>query len=168
MKPLSHAPLILFVFALLIPCTQAKEPKKEKKESQGGKVKISPMSLAGKWQLDIKAMLKALKDDEPNEQKLALFKLVLEQMKMTIEFKADGTMVIEVNALGQGEKQMGKWKLTKAGGSQGKLAFTNGKGKTEEMSVKLIDQDSLEFSPPNAPPPLNNFRLTRVKEKKKE
>ena len=142
MKILSHAPLILFVFALLIPCAQAEEQKKEKDESQGGKIKISPMSLAGKWQLDVKAMLKALENDKINEQQVALLKPFLEQMKMTMEFKADGTMVIEVNALGQGNKQTGKWKLTKAEGSQGKLAFTDGKGKTEEMSVKLIDKDS--------------------------
>ena len=96
MKILSRVPLILFVFALLIPCAQAQEPKKEKDQSQGGKIKISPMSLAGKWQLDIKAMLKALENDKINEQQVALLKPFMEQMKMTMEFKADGTALIAI------------------------------------------------------------------------
>ncbi len=168
MKPLSRAPLILFIIALLNPCVQAEESKKEKDKSQGGKIKISPMSLVGKWQLDVKAMLKALENDKINEQQVALLKPILKQMTMTMEFKADGTALIAINAFGNENKQTGKWKLTNVKGNQGKLAVTDGKGKTEEMSVKLIDKDSLEFSPPNSPPPLKTFRLTRVKEKKTE
>lgn len=130
----------------------------------------SKSDILGKWNLDTEALIKLMEkqfggDAIPDAQS-ELIKGMMKNFKMTIEFKADGTMVANMSmGPGQQEQKEGTWSVVSAKGKVLTLA-TKADDKSEQVKITIFDKDSIGVHPPkDQSGPVEYIPLKRAKEK---
>lgn len=130
-------------------------------------------TVVGKWKLDTEklkeAMLAEVKaqsgDDAEAAMALTMIESMVEQMKMTFEFKGDG-MILTTQSMGgeEAKTETNKWNIVSV--DKGKITM---KVDEEAAYVTFVSKDILEIGPTEAdagdmPPGMSTLRFKRIKE----
>jgi hypothetical protein len=146
-------------FTLSIAACGGKDEKKEsgeKKETKkdsgdngasGGGPKKASEKIVGKWELDSDATVAKLESEAKTDEDkagLQFAKGFLSSMKMTVELTSDGKMAISMAAGEEAEAKEGTYTVKSEDASSVVISGTVD-GKTKDIELKLVDDDTVEF-----------------------
>lgn len=153
--------------ALTLSACGGKEEKKDSGETKkdggsSGTEKTSGEKLVGKWSVDMSAMLGpvlAMMEGQlaqaPEEAKAEIQKQIaqVKEAKMEMEFTADGKMIgTQVGGPEGGKTENGTYEIKSSEGNKVIMTSKMGDdGKDEEVTLTFVDDDTIEFQPPNGP-----------------
>lgn len=152
-------------FTLSITACGGKDEKKEsgdKKETKkdsgdngasGSGPKKASEKIVGKWELDTDATLAKLESEAKTDEDkagLQFAKGFLSAMKMTVELTSDGNMSIGMAAEGKVETKEGTYTVKSEDASSVVISGTVD-GKTKDIELKLVDDDTVEFEGDEGP-----------------
>ena len=124
--------------------------------------------ILGKWNLDPDAMIKVLDEQvaagKAKKEQVEPIKSVMSSMKMSFEFKEDGTLAFVFEGGPSKQSKEGTWSLVSA---KDKTLTLNTKvdDKSEEVTITVIGKDAIAIHPPkNERSPFDRLPLKRAKE----
>jgi len=128
----------------------------------------SKSDILGKWNLDPDAMIKVLDEQvaagKAKKEQVEPIKSVMSSMKMSFEFKEDGTLAFVFEGGPSKQSKEGTWSLVSA---KDKTLTLNTKvdDKSEEVTITVIGKDAIAIHPPkNERSPFDRLPLKRAKE----
>lgn len=124
--------------------------------------------LLGKWELDAN---KSIDDataggSQPGGAFAAgLMKEMAKSIKVEVEFKPGGALSLNTSTvLVNAEAKNGTWRVARSSGNDITVAFKlDGETAEREMSIKVMDKDTLEMVPPTAVGPKSPATFRRAK-----
>lgn len=149
------AALTLFVALLFVGNALAADP-------------ASKSDILGKWNLDPDAMKKVLDEQvaagKAKKEQVEPIKSVMSSMKMSFEFKEDGTLAFVFEGGPSKQSKEGTWSLVSAKDNTLTLN-TKVDNKSEEVTITVIGKDAIAIHPPkNERSPFDRLPLKRAKE----
>lgn len=130
-------------------------------------------TIVGKWKLDTQKIKEAMLaeintqsgEDVEAAMAVAMVEAMVEQMKMTFEFKGDG-MILTTQSMGgeEAKTETNKWNIVSV--DKGKITMEVDK---EAAYVTFVGKDILEIAPTEAdadsmPPGMSSLRFNRIKD----
>ena len=101
--------------------------------------------IVGKWELDIEKTMAEVAGEGPMASMMAM---AASQAKLEIEFRGDGNWSMHASTPGKSTQTEGSWRFVKAEDDTLVLMLKlNNESKENEMRVKVIDDNSIEFAP---------------------
>lgn len=123
--------------------------------------------LVGKWEMDVEAAIKKAEDKaktENDQMGLQMVKALMKDMKMQMEFTADGKAKMTVSAMGNEQTDEGNYEIKSSDGDTIVVSITGTKKPAGEMKITFINKDTVEISDPaSASKQLENATFKRVK-----
>ena len=102
--------------------------------------------IVGVWEMDTQKSTAALAGSGPMA---AMLSAMTSQLKMEIDFKADGKWSLQFSMPGTSTQSNGTWRFVKQDGQTLTLAVKAENETTErEMLVKMLDDNNIELMPP--------------------
>ncbi len=145
----------------------------------GGPEAAARNRLIGKWELATEQMREAMKAEMTKNtpggadegmgaaMMSGMLDTMVESIKMQMDFRKDGKVLIEASAMGQDRTDEGTWEIVSVDGNTVTLKITTSKGEGKPGTLTFIDDDTFQITPPegqNAGPTGNQpFTMKRVK-----
>jgi hypothetical protein len=132
-------------------------------------VQQAQRKLVGKWDGDLSQIaedaLKQKGGDNPLAGAFGKMMLDMAKPKLEFEFTADGKMSYSASMMGNTQSDRGTWRVTKVEGNFVTLAGKMDKdAKETENTVTIVDDDTLEMSPPAGTQNGTKIKFRRVKQ----
>jgi hypothetical protein len=116
--------------------------------------------LIGEWSIDKDWLKQKMENEKESNPAAALAAGFLSSMELTIEFKSDDSVSLNMSMLGQTKVQEGTWKVIESSGDVVTVEIGIEGEKKDSGDLKFIDSDTIEMQQPNGD---DVVRFKRVK-----
>lgn len=111
--------------------------------------------LIGKWEMDMEEVKEAAQAEAGDNPMAAMAMAMLDNAKVTIEFKEDNVATFGTSMGGFDRTVDGKWEVVKSSGNTATIKIETTNPQTDETSVEegtltFVDNDTIEMEPPES------------------